>query len=440
MRKGIGALVGSVVMALLIIGCATTGTTEKAKEKVRRTFSPDTAKIWYSVGKDYMKKGQYDDAIRNFKRALEYDSTFIQAYLDIGKSYIEKAKKSIEEAKTLLESGQDSLAKMAKDLAWSYLDSAEVAYRMVAKIKPTDSRGWQGLGYLYGIVKDSVDKGIQFYKKAIETDPTNYDAMFGLAKLYEHAGMNAEADSLYKSAIAGDPQNIALKRAYGLFLYEGERYKEAVPYLEEAIKKYPDDKDVRNALIDSYLKIAEEFKETNKDSFKFYSYKAIEHLDSLIVRDSLNAKLWTKRGNIHQDIGEIKKALADFDKAIQCEPDNPSYYLQKANLLLDEFKDTRRCRKVLQECLKLERSGPDVRATAYVLIGNSYYLDGVRLFKEKKYEESMNTFDLAISYYQKALAEQTTDAWRSFRSYAQKMLNNTKEKRQMAWRKYKGID
>ncbi len=432
------------IVALIIAACAPTTQTQ---QHVKRTFSPDTAKIWYSVGKDYMMKERYDDAIRNFKLALEYDSTFILAYLDMGKAYIEKAKKAYEEAKTLKSSGNDSLANMAVELAKAYLDSAEAAYRKVSVINPKDSRGWQGLGYMYGIVKKDVEKGIEYYKKAIETDPTNYDAMFGLAKLYETAGQVEQADSLYRTAIEGDTANVALKRAYGLFLIDQGRYEEAIPYLEAVAKKLPDDKDVRDALYNAYKTLAEQYKESNKDTAVFYATKAIAALDSMIVRDTSNAVLWSKRGTMFEMLGQLKKqtayydsALACYDRAIAIDPQNPAYYLQKAYLLIDPLKRTAKAREVLKKALPLEQSGPDIRATIYFLIGNSYLIDGVRLYNQKNYEASMNTFDQAIAYYNKALAEPTTEKWSSYVAYVKKMLKAAQDKRQKAWRKYKGIE
>ncbi len=433
------------IVAVIVAACAPT--TQTQQKQVKRTFSPDTAKIWYSVGKDYMQKERYDDAIRNFKLSLEYDSTFVLSYLDMGRAYIEKAKKAYEEAKTLKQSGDDSLANMAVELAKAYLDSAEAAYRQVSIINPKDSRGWQGLGYMYGIVKNDTEKGIEYYKKAIETDPKNYDAMFGLAKLYEKAGQVDLADSLYQTAIAGDTSNIALKRSYGLFLVDQGRYADAITYLEEVSKKLPNDKDVYEALYKSYKALAEQYKDTSKDTATYYGMQAVKAVDGLIKIDTTDATLWSRRGTMFEWLGDLNKSVAYYDSAIACydraitlDSLNPAYYLQKGYLLVTSLKRTAEARKVLKQALNLERSGPDIKATVYFLIGNSYLIDGVRLYNQKDYEASMNAFDQAIAYYQKALAEPTTEKWATYRTYTQKMLTSAKDKRQKAWRKYKGID
>jgi len=265
---------GKSIKALILIGAvfAGFGVLGAQEDSASETTSAirDSAKVWYSIGKDYFIKKRYEDAVRNFKRALEYDSTFVEAYLDMARAY----------------------------LALGNMDSAEVAYRKVAQINPHDSRGWQGLGFLYGILKKDVDKGVEYYRKALDVDPENNDARFGLASLLDEAGRAAEADSVYLQALARDPDNPGIKRAYGLFLNSQGRYAEAVKYLKEVLPVFKDDEDVRKALLDACLKSGE------KENLE----TALEDANYLIQKDSTNYTHYLKRAAIYEKLGKYRLA------------------------------------------------------------------------------------------------------------------------------------
>ena len=76
---------GKNMKALILIGAITAGFgmlgAQENSAPETTTAIRDSAKVWYSIGKDYFIKKRYEDAVRNFKRALEYDSTFVELSL-----------------------------------------------------------------------------------------------------------------------------------------------------------------------------------------------------------------------------------------------------------------------------------------------------------------------------------------------------------------------
>ena len=55
--------------------------TESHKNKVSQ------ARLYYSFGADYLMKRNYDDAIKNFQRALKESTDFESAAIGLGKAY-----------------------------------------------------------------------------------------------------------------------------------------------------------------------------------------------------------------------------------------------------------------------------------------------------------------------------------------------------------------
>jgi len=377
----------------------------------------DSAKVWHSIGKDDLLKARdgrasYETAIKELHRAYTYT---------VAK----------DTTGTL-----DSLRKeISLDLAYAFLmnkqlDSAEFYYRHVTEIDSTDPRGWQGLGFLYGIVKEDYVKGEEFYKKALELSPDNPDVLFGLAKVYEKAGKPDEARKLYMEALERNPDNPALNRSYGEFLYEQGNYAEAIKYLEKAYEKRKDKKDLLETLVDAYLKAKKSGANVNLENALPYATKLIEMADSLE-----KYKYYIKRAKIYEQIGKKREAIADYEKALEL---NPNAKILKVRLayLYDDVGNTAKAEKLAREVASDTSIDAKYRAPAWALLGDIRQRRAIALYKAKKYQEAVSTFDSAIAAYQQAALLGSG----SIKTYAQKQLDRVRKWRKKAWRKWKRID
>ncbi len=411
-----------IFLSLIVLGGCATAPTQGEKEtvieakpnKVVTQAQIDSAKVWYSVGKDYLNKKHYDAALSNFKKALRYNPNFIQAYLDMGWVYLQKHQ----------------------------YDSAEVAYRQVAKINPKDSRGWQGLGFMYGILKRDVQKGLEFYSKALEVDPENNDARYGMAELLAKEGRIEEADSLYKKALEADPGNMGIIKSYALFLYKHDRFQDAIPYLEKAVKGFPDNEELHKALMDSYIK-------TGGENVEILS-KALEHIDFLINMHPSDYSLWTKKADILYRMGKVDEAIAFYDSAKVRAPQNPIPYLKEASVVFDAKKNYKRARSLLKKALTMEFPAEEYKAAAFALLGDSYVQDAKLVSKDgdelrqeglekdarESYKEAVNLYEKAIGEYKKGKAL-NAGKWSD---YCDKQIKRITKIKQKVWRKSQGIE
>ncbi len=378
----------------------------------------DSARVWYSIGKDYLLKKRYDDAIRDFVKALEYNDTFALAYLDLAQAYLGKATRIYERN---------------HDDSWkAFVDSARVVYETMRQKLPQDSRSLQGLGYLYGVVLKDVERGLTYYREALKLDPENTDVAFGLAKLLETAGRVDEAEQFFKNILAKDSTNDAYAGAYGLFLSRQKRYEEALPLLERGIRKYPANKDLLAAYVQSALAI-------NKKSLKNREIleKALDYLNQLIEMDPGDVQQYIRRSDILDRLGQKNKALADLDKAMELNPNYATPYLKKAGILLD-LNRGQEAEQLLKKALELDqvKQYPPYQAAAYSLLGYIYYQRGYRLFKGKDYKASMDHFKQAKQYYASCSAIPNTP----YTSSCQDMQKKSEKMEKKAYRKYVGID
>ncbi|MDI6850953.1 MAG: tetratricopeptide repeat protein, partial [bacterium] len=223
-----------LLLSLILLAGTTFAQEQQEAEPV------DSAKIWLSIGRDYLNKNMFEDAIRNFKRSLRCNPNFIPAHLELAKAYIGI--------------GTSYLSRGISDTGYMYVDSAEAVYWKIKEIDSTDSRGFQGLGFIYSVIKKDYNKAIEYYKAALSIDPENVDALYGLAKVYQNLGEKATADSVYKTAISKNPKSVGINYSYGMFLVELARYEEAIPYLERALELGIEDKDKEKEVLVAIVK------------------------------------------------------------------------------------------------------------------------------------------------------------------------------------------
>ena len=89
-----------------------------------------------------------------------------------------------------------------------------------------------GTGYIrnreYGRAKENLSK-------ALKIDPNSVTALNAFGLVYQLEGEGDLAETYFKRAVASSPKDAMVRNNYGAFLYERERYEEAVEHLKVAV-------------------------------------------------------------------------------------------------------------------------------------------------------------------------------------------------------------
>lgn len=86
----------------------------------------------------------------------------------------------------------------------------------------------------------NIDRARQTYQDALKVDPTSYQSMSNLARLYaDHGGSLTDALELAEKAKAAQPDDPAINDTLGWIYYKQGLYRSAVPPLESAVAKNP---------------------------------------------------------------------------------------------------------------------------------------------------------------------------------------------------------
>lgn len=107
------------------------------------------------------------------------------------------------------------------------------------QVKPIIRRAQYSLSNIY-VLQGDVPKGESILEEIYADDPDDTSVNNDLGYLYADQGKNLEqAEQMIRKALAAEPENGAYLDSLGWVLFKREKYDEALPYLEQAVKNSP---------------------------------------------------------------------------------------------------------------------------------------------------------------------------------------------------------
>jgi len=254
----------------------------------------------YILGVYYEDLGDLDQAVQQYKKALEADPQSSLLHLNLASVFIKKndpvlaieeLKKSVELAPETVEphailalvyaaqNNKDLAAveytfalknaaklepkniEIYKSLGAIYLQQkklkeAESIFNLIVGLAPTDSEAHFYLGSIYYDLKDypSAEKELN---RALKLKPDYHEALNFLGYAYLELNKNIDkAGKMIKQALVFDPENGAYIDSLGWFYFKKGRFKEALAELEKAASLISDPV-VYDHLGDAYLKLGD---------------------------------------------------------------------------------------------------------------------------------------------------------------------------------------
>jgi len=156
-------------------------------------------------------KQNYDIAIKNCNKAIELDSTFIEAYYYIGIANNEKHDYST---------------------AISY-------FKKSIDLSPNYAKSWNHMGFSHEKL-GQLDKAIDSYKKAVGFEPKYALAHYNLGNAYKQEKQLDNAIESYKKATEIDPNHELAWLFMGYAYLDKNDYYSAIQNLDKAININPD--------------------------------------------------------------------------------------------------------------------------------------------------------------------------------------------------------
>ncbi|HUI10592.1 MAG TPA: tetratricopeptide repeat protein [Bacteroidota bacterium] len=280
--------------------------------------------IWgsmYNEGVNFYNRGKdtaacYDSALARFTTAImmEPDSagTYYVTALD------EYAKQDYEGAQTNLQ--------LAMQKNPRFFDAA----RFLGQLQYTFAQKRLEARDTAGAVAD-YGKAAEAFRTAFDVEPNNADNIQALIDAYERSHQSDKAETITRDAVTRDSTNKFFRYAYGVFLLKREQFPEAIAQFQKTLEIDPSYADATYNLGVAYLnwgvaikaaadKAADAQKKGSRPVKEDTSYKekfklALPYLEQGVQLRPDDAALWTQLARLYAILNMPDKSRAAFEKA-----------------------------------------------------------------------------------------------------------------------------
>src|SRR5260370_9525203 len=269
--------------------------------------------------------GQYDDAIRSFKRALELEPLNVDAHRGLAHAY---------------EVG----GRMAE---------AEGTYQQAIRLRPNSWDSHKVLGVFY-FNHNRYGEAEQSFRRVIELTPDNYLAYSNLGAVYLALGRNEDAAGMYQRSLAIKPDAFTYSGLGTIYYFQG-RYADAAAQYEKAVELAPKDFAKRGNLADAYRWVpALGHKATQEFG------KAIELAEEALATNPKDSKLRANLAGYRSSSGDRAGSLRDIQEALRMAPGD-GFVLFRAVLVYEQAGMRERAWKALEACINAGYSMEQIR-------------------------------------------------------------------------------
>jgi tetratricopeptide (TPR) repeat protein len=265
--------------------------------------------LWYQVRAQTNKQLNNQDEIPpDLDKALALDPTLLLPYMM--RSGIRHKRRDY--AGALADDKRAALLQPYDLDAWTMLfnaslladdcaETVEAGGKLFTLAAPTAERLFQRGRCYYRLGR--AEEALADFKAAAEKGADIGDLEYYTALTLRDLSRFGEAHQILKKAITKNPKDASLRIAQG-FVYKGEKnYESALRAFKEAASLKPD-------LSDPYRQQGHVYSMLKQSTMSLTSFaKAIERQPS--------ADLYLSRGLAYDGLGDLEKALADYDKAIE---------------------------------------------------------------------------------------------------------------------------
>jgi len=252
----------------------------------------------YSQGNKYRDQQIYKEAIKCYKKAVEINPNYKEAWFSLGWTYgdVGKYDKQIECQKNAL------------------------------NIDSSMNRAWVNMGWAYEKLED-YENWLKCNEKALEIDSTYYAPLYNIGLYYRRKEDYPKAIEYFEQSLAAHPKNISTLNHLGAIYVILKNPKKALEYLKKSLELKSADSKVCGSIAWAY---AEE------GDYK----KAIEY-DHKAVRINPNQESsWYRIAWSYHKLKDYKKATKYYKKTLEINPQH-SNALTNLERIKDYTKEVR---------------------------------------------------------------------------------------------------
>lgn len=288
----------------------------------------------HRAGVQAILNGKPTEAEAHFRASLESDPKFVPALL--GLAALAQAANVLDETDKYLSAAEKidpraadvKLARGRYLMARGKLGEAEVAMKSAALAAPGKVPPLLELGDLYLRMPGRQAESLAAYRRAVEIDPKNAGAFYGLGAAAAANGRRADAIAALETAAALQPRDASAFRAIAGLQLEAGAFGKALSAIDGALARQP-------KLVPLMLDRADVLSRAGR------SDDAIQQLQKAADAAPRSFEVRVKLGDTFVAAGKAAQAQAQYLKAIELEPKHPLAYNNLAWLTVERKGDVK---------------------------------------------------------------------------------------------------
>jgi tetratricopeptide (TPR) repeat protein len=314
-----------------------------AQRRINKHPELISSKIFARCGESYYLSGQYNQALKNFDRAIEIDPKYSFAIISRGRAY-----RSIER-----------------------YDDALQDFTTLIKLNGKNDLAFAGRGETYRLM-ERYEEALKDFNHAIAIDPKHFFSLVSRGETYQALEQYNDALQDFKLAIKLDPENTYAILYRAIICREIQKYDEALQDFNVLVKLNDKNEQFFAGRGEIY-RLMERYEEALKD------------FNCAIAIDPKYSWAIVNRGETYQALGQYNDAFQDFSLAIKLDSENTYAILCRAIIC----REIQKYDEALQDFNVLVKLN-DKNEQFFASRGETYRL-------MERYEEALEDFNCAIA-------------------------------------------
>ena len=382
------------------------------------TRDPEQAKRDYvQRGDAFMKDGNLDAAVIEYRNAVQQDARFGEAYRKLSAAYLSRGdaadatRASTAAADLLPDVPEVQIEAGNLLLASGRPDDARARAQRVLTANPANVVARVLLGNAIAGLKE-FDSGMKDFEEAIRLNPQETSAYASLGVLQATHGDRQAAERTFRESIELAPKSIPLRLALAQFYWSDRQFDRAEEIMKAAVALVPADARAnvalavfyeftgRSAESEPYLRAALDAAPSPRIALLLADHyvtakrtgDAVPLLRRVASDPKLGALASVRLANVSELEGRTDEATRIIDEIVAANPKNGTVLAAKADLL--------RGRKHLDEALK----AADLAIAADPASAQAAFVRGRVLTAKGQFDEARKSFDEVLRLNPRAAA------------------------------------
>ena len=326
---------------------------------------PDSLFLRVELAELYSRISRVGDAIREAEAVLKINPNEVDAHRLLAEIFF----------RSLAESQPEKTAKQSLHKAIEHLEA-------VTRLDPSDTGSFVLLGRLYK-ADNQNEKAEETFKKVLNSDPSSRAALYNLAEVYVDQGDFQEAISLL-SKIPEDEMDGHWLGLLGYAYTQNHEVEKAVTTYQKALAQDPENQDLERAYAEALMAGGK-------------TAAAHAELEKILKAQPDDAATYLRLGRLDRQEGKFDQARQELDKARSLSPDNLEIPYEQVQLE-DAVGNEDKAIQILQALLK-QSEKPQGQYTAGEANNRAVFLErlGSIYRNGEKYDQAIEVFKQLVA-------------------------------------------